>query len=288
MPTCSLPGAPRRPLPAAGGVTFEQIYLRSAGMATCSATLAAPARASGAARRRSRASWASRPCCRAHGQRCRSTLVARDFRCGVCDAAAQLPLGEWPGPVRSAFGRIWCGCRARTRGGACRRWTRCVAQSRAMGERAPRRRARASSYAALRERYEVVHRGLRAMRCRAVRDADHALSLSARRLALPAAPTSSSGLPASCADRRRHLRRAVEGARRWTRPTTLKLQAVLPAGYAIVTPLRGSFAAGMTVQRWRMRVRAGWRARRSISPACRRPRIDVLVRVERARRHGAG
>ena len=64
--------------------------------------------------------------------------------------------------------------------------------------------------------------------------------------------------------------------------TTLEAAAAVPAGHVERSRRAQQLRRGRRrVQRWRMRCRAGWPARRWSSPSCRATRIDVLVRLAR-------
>jgi len=64
--------------------------------------------------------------------------------------------------------------------------------------------------------------------------------------------------------------------------TTLKLRPQFPPGTQAITPLRGSYAAGTAVQRWRVQAEGGLEGKAIEFPNLAASRIDVLVRVERS------
>jgi hydrogenase/urease accessory protein HupE len=64
--------------------------------------------------------------------------------------------------------------------------------------------------------------------------------------------------------------------------TTLKVGPVFPEGTRALTPVRGSYAAGTAVQRWRIAVDGGLAGKAIGISGLAATRIDVLVRLERA------
>ncbi len=63
--------------------------------------------------------------------------------------------------------------------------------------------------------------------------------------------------------------------------TTLKVKPQFPAGVQDLTPVRGTYARGVTVQRWRLRVPGSLDGKSVEFPQLSTTRIDVLVRLVR-------
>jgi hydrogenase/urease accessory protein HupE len=61
--------------------------------------------------------------------------------------------------------------------------------------------------------------------------------------------------------------------------TTLKVQPQFPDGTEVVTPLRSTFSRGITVQRWRIRVRQGLDGKAIVFSRLSETRIDLLARL---------
>ena len=64
--------------------------------------------------------------------------------------------------------------------------------------------------------------------------------------------------------------------------TSLKVRPEFPAGTSNLTPPRGSYADGVTVQRWRIKVPGGLEGKTIAFPGLSETRIDVLARLARA------
>jgi hydrogenase/urease accessory protein HupE len=64
--------------------------------------------------------------------------------------------------------------------------------------------------------------------------------------------------------------------------TTLNVRPVFPDGTRALAPMRASFAAGATVQRWRIAVQDGLAGKAIAFPGLAASPIDILVRVERS------
>ncbi len=63
--------------------------------------------------------------------------------------------------------------------------------------------------------------------------------------------------------------------------TTLKVQPQFPDGTTVLTPVRGTFSRGITVQRWRIRVPGGLDGKAIRFSQLSETRIDVLARLVR-------
>ena len=63
--------------------------------------------------------------------------------------------------------------------------------------------------------------------------------------------------------------------------TTLKVKPQFPDGAQMLTPVRGTFARGVTVQRWRTRVPGGLDGKAVVFSGLSATRIDVLARLVR-------
>ena len=63
--------------------------------------------------------------------------------------------------------------------------------------------------------------------------------------------------------------------------TTLKVKPQFPAGTELLTPVRGTFSRGITVQRWRVRVPGGLDGKAIFFSQLSETRIDVLARLVR-------
>ena len=63
--------------------------------------------------------------------------------------------------------------------------------------------------------------------------------------------------------------------------TTLKVRPQFPDGTEVLTPVHGTFARGVTVQRWRVRVPGGLNGKTVVFTHLSETRIDVLARLVR-------